>query len=1161
MPVWLILLASALYLGVLFAMAWQRDKRATQPGFQHSPTVYALALAVYCTSWTYFGAVGTAAASGWDYLAIYLGPIIVFLLLPKLIRRIALVARREGVTSLSDFLSARYGKSQLVATVATLAAVTGSLPYIALQLKSIGMSFSALSAPSVVAGDATPADETVLISALVLAAFAILFGARQTDTTRHNHGLMWVLAFEAVFKLAALVAIALLSLAILDRPDVALTAAAQSTFSFDTVSERLLTITLLSMAAIICLPRQFHVAFIERRDDKDDIRARWAFPLYLALTSLVVIPITLAGLSVLPAGSAPDLFVLSLPLLEGDGVMALLVFLGGFSAAMGMVIVSSIALSTMVTNDLIVPALIKTGRFSTLSKDAGNRLLLIRRAVIVALLLLAYGYYRAAGSSEALAQIGLLSFAAAIQFAPALVSSVYWASARRTGVLAGLVLGMSAWCYTLFLPALFGDDAMAGALPTYLDPHALFGIDFGDSLTHGVFWSLVINLGAFVFGSLQAKERLRDRIQAAAFTGEIDGAIAPQSDTALPAARVTPSGLKTLASRFLDESAVTAAFKDFEIQTGSPLRDDQPADWRLVQRTERMLASALGASSARVVMASAIGGMDVALPDVLSLLDTKTQSERFDRHMLQSMLEHVSQGISVVDQNQRLVAWNSAYVDLFNYPRDLVTVGRPIADLIAHNIKSGWIDGDPAEQAARRIEHMKQGRTHSYERRNPDGRYLRITGNPMPGGGYVTTFADITQDKQREQALLEANETLETRVRERTQELEDLSADLRVAREDAEGANASKTRFLAAASHDLLQPLNAARLFLGSLVSDDAATSDTARERVMRADKAIQSADDLLKGLLDISRLDHGKIAPKPVTLALGPLLEDLADEAQPMAEKAGLEIRVAPTRLSVFADPDFLTSILRNFISNARRYTEAGGVLIGARKRGDVARIEVWDTGPGISTSRQSLLFEEFQRFEEADNLGLRGAGLGLSVVKRLANIMDAPIRVRSTLGKGSVFSIDVPIGERLAASVPAKPSDTAAQYGSLNGLRVLCVDDEAAIRDGMQALLSGWGCQVSAVSDFEGANDAARNQAFDALIADYQLKDARTGFDIIESVRQSLSHPDNVALLTAQTGAEIQSWMQDKVVASLQKPVNPETIRDFLDTCAARLASQAAE
>ncbi|MEM1150845.1 MAG: PAS-domain containing protein, partial [Pseudomonadota bacterium] len=963
------------------------------------------------------------------------------------------------------------------------------------------------------------------------------------------------------FKLCGLVAIALLSLAILDRPDVAMSAAAHSAFNVEDVSGRFVTITLLAMGAILCLPRQFHVAFIERRDENDDRRARWAFPLYLSVTSLAVIPITWAGLSVLPTTSAPDLYVLNLPLLEGDGLMALLVFLGGFSAAMGMVIVSTIALSTMVTNDIIVPALIKTNRFSPLSGDAGVRLLNLRRAVIVVLLLLAYGYFRAAGSSEALAQIGLLSFAAAIQFAPALIGAVYWSGGRRSGVLAGLILGMAVWAYTLFLPAILGHDAMAGALPTALDPHAVFGVDFGDSLTHGVFWSLLVNLVAFAVGSLQAKERLRDRIQAAAFTGDFEGGIGPGSDAAIPASRVTPNGLKTLAARFLDEQAVQAAFDQFKAETGDSLREDQPADWRLVQRTERMLASALGASSARVVMASAIGGLDVALPDVLSILDTQTRAERFDHHMLQSMLEHISHGVSVVDHNQRLVAWNSSYVELFSYPPELVTIGRPVSDLIAHNISTGWIQGDPVSMAERRIEHMKQGRSHAYERQNPDGRYLRITGNPMPGGGYVTTFADITLDKQREQALVEANETLETRVRERTRDLEEMAADLRLAREDADGANASKTRFLAAASHDLLQPLNAARLFLGSLLTDTASASEKTRESVIRADKAIQSADNLLKGLLDISRLDHGHMEPKPVTIALAPLLEDLAEEAEPMAEKAGLDMRVAPTALTVVADPDFLTSILRNFISNARRYTEKGGVLIGARKRGAFARIEVWDTGPGISRSRQALLFEEFQRFEDADNLGLRGAGLGLSVAQRLAKIMGTEIRVRSKLDAGTVFSIDLPLGESLKRAQPSKTNDRPMVYPTLAGLRVACLDDEVAIQAGMAALLSGWGCSVETFGSTADLGAAMTEGTFDALIADYQLREDKNGLDTIAELRTQLSNAANVALLTALDTAALMTETRERDITYLHKPANPDALRDFLSACAARLPAQAAE
>ena len=980
----------------------------------------------------------------------------------------------------------------------------------------------------------------------MLAIFAILFGTRQSDATRHNSGLMRVLALEAVLKLAALVAVAILSVFLLVQGGLPDRELATQPFDRFSVSERFLTMTLLSTAAIVCLPRQFHVAMIERQGQKDLDTARWVFPLYMLLTSLVVVPIAMAGLSLFGAAAQPDLFVLDLPLEQGNGLLATLVFLGGFSAATGMVIISTVALSTMVTNDLVVPAIMQSGRFASLSGDAGSRIVSARRIVIVVVLLLAYAYYRVAGTG-ALAQIGLLSFAAAAQFSPALIGAVTWRGGRRSGVLAGLVAGMGLWAYTLFLPAIFGYDAMAALVPRVLDPHALFGLRIDDSLTHGVLWSLGTNLFLFAIVSMRSRERLRDRVQASAFVSGDEVVEIAEGAVESHAFQVSPNGLKTLASRFLTPEAVDHAFDQFETETGIVATGDAPADWRLVQRTEKLLASALGSSSARVVLSSAIGGSDVALPDVLSMLDHKTQAARFERHMLQSMLENVPQGISVVDSDQRLVAWNTAYVDLFDYPADKVGVGVPVAELIEHNIHTGWIDGDPVEEARRRVGHMRSGSPYAYGRRNPDGRYLRISGNPMPGGGYVTTFADITDDKLRERALVEANELLESRVKTRTRELEQMAEDLTLARKEAEGANASKTRFLAAASHDLLQPLNAARLYLGSLMA-----SDTECDLAARADRSIQSADELLKGLLDISRLDHSQVEAVPVRLPLGPLMEDLVDEALPMAQAAGLSVRLAPTQLAVLADPDFLKSILRNLISNARRYTQSGGVLVGARRRGDAVRIEVHDTGPGIPADRLERIFEEFRRYEDSDNTGIRGAGLGLSVVRRLAGLMGASIDVQSTPGRGSVFSVTVPMAElhrrpRRMQSAPVEPADR-----DLVGLRVLFVDDEPAIVDGMSRLLKGWECQATCVRTPEEALAAMQSAQFDAVIADLNLGDEQNGLDLLLGLRKRLAHAGNVLLLTAATSTAESSSARTVGIAILHKPSNPADIRKFLKDCA---------
>ena len=917
------------------------------------------------------------------------------------------------------------------------------------------------------------------------------------------------------------------------------------------------------MMAIICLPRQFHVAVNERTHPGDVSKARWLFPAYLIITSLVVIPITVAGLKVLPDTTPPDLFVLALPLAQGDGLLALLVFIGGLSAATGMIIVAAIALSGMVTNHVILPVSIRLGYFDPDRLDVARHLLQVRRGVVLVLMMLAYGYYAVAGQSDALANIGLLSFAAAAQFAPALLGGVYWRDGHRNGALAGLAVGMAIWGLTLFLPALIGHDRMASVLPVWLDPHAIFGLSMGDSLTHGTVWSLLGNTLTYVFASLLASERLRDRVQAAAFVGRDDGQLTSDRRHSGLVADTSPNGLRALVGRFLDPKAVAHHFDDFARETGLEVWGDDPADWRLVQLTERLLSRALGASSARVVMSSAVGGMDVALGDVLTILDEGSRAERFDRHMLQSTLESITHGISVADHEQRLVAWNSAYVNLFAYPPKLVRIGQPVARLIEHNIHTGWIRGDdPKSEAERRIRFMREGRPHVYERRNPDGRYLRIIGSPMPGGGYVSSFADITDDKLREAELIAANEQLEDRVEERTRDLAAMAEDLDLARQDAEGANASKTRFLAAASHDLLQPLNAARLFLGALKSGDmAANPDKLAETVDKADRAIRSADELLKGLLDISRLDHGKITAQPEDLPLGPLLEDLVDEATPMAEKAGLTIRLVPTRLSVHADPNFLQSILRNFLSNARRYTKSGTILVGVRRRGDQLAIQVLDTGPGIPEDRLGDIFEEFRRFEEADNQGLRGAGLGLSVVQRLAGLMGAEINAVSEVGRGSCFEVIVPRG----GAVPAPMRLHAARASisgdlRLDGRRVLCVDDEDIIRDGMRTLLTGWGCEVVTARSPAEARTILEHQTFDAVIADYAYLEAETGLAFFASIAQTVPPQCLRALLTAEADALIQAQTVAMGAVLLRKPVDPLDLRAFLGRLK-RPSSQAAE
>ena len=1146
MPAWLILTATIIYFGGLFVMAWRGDYLASiaPRDWKRSPIIYSLALGVYCTSWTFFGAVGSAANSGLFFLHIYLGPALLFLFWPSLIRRIAIATSKESITSLSDFLASRYGRSRTLAAIATIALTAGTTPYIALQLKSVGMSFQ-VATQTEQTGYVAPADSTVLMAALILAVFAILFGARHADATRPNHGLMRVLAFEAIIKLLALVAVCVVSvLALGGAPDWNF-ADYSSTYDPRNLTWSFVTITLLSIAAILCLPRQFHVAMIERKSDEDLKMARWLFPAYLGVTCLVVVPIALAGLHLLPSDTPRDLFVMAIPEFLGHNWLTLFVFLGGFSAATGMVIVAAIALSTIITNDLIVPLIMRFRTFDRHDHNIGQRLLMIRRSIIVGLLLLSYLVYFAIHDTNALQDVGLLSFAGAAQLFPALIGAVYWKRAHRNGAIAGITVGSLLWAYTLFLPEILGDSWMADSL---FPPANILGTGGWGYLTHGVVWSLGFNLAFFILFSVQAPERLRDRVQANVFS-EYELEPSTGRPVATKVEGVAVSDLMALASRFLKPEAVANAFVAYSAEKNLDISPSATADWRLIQRTEKLLASALGSSSARVVLGSAISQSRVSLDDLLSILDEKSQAERFDRHLLQATLENISLGVSVVDGEQNLVAWNSAYVRMFDLPDDLVRIGRPIADIIRLNAERGECGpGEIDAHVEKRLSHIRAGRPHVYERVRPNGAVLKTIGHPMPGGGYVTTFTDITEDKVIERRLRDAKETLELRVAERTSELEELTQQLDAARLDAEGANASKTRFLAAASHDLLQPLNAARLFTGALEGKLKESDPASAELAEKIDRAIQSSDQLLRGLLDISRLDHGVRPANVEAVSLNAIIADIYDEAEPIAEEAGLSLRIVPSKYSVLVDSDFLKSILRNFVSNALRYTNSGGVLLGARKRGDAVRIEVWDTGIGVPEEKQGLIFEEFHRLEDADKFGVRGAGLGLAIAKRMAGLMNAQIGLRSKPGQGSVFFVDV-----CEAVMPVKPHQgviiSRHETQTLVGMKVLCLDDEPTILDGMEALLTSWGCIPFRAQTSDEAIELACTENPDFVFLDYQLTgEDLSGVEVYERICEATDRVIPAALLTADNSKATRSAASAVGLQVFNKPVSPQELQLFM-------------
>src|SRR5882672_5096424 len=699
---WALFVISTGYVALLFGIAYFGDRRARLAGAPaRKPWVYSLALGVYCTSWTYYGAVGRAATSGWDFLPIYLGPVLVFIFWGSLLERIVRASKRHNITSIADFIGARYGRRQPLAMFITVIAVVGVLPYIALQLKAVAFGFDILSAqPN---GLASSSFDSAMLTAVMLAAFAILFGTREVLSSENHHGMVLAIAFESIVKLFAFLAVGAYAIYVLRG---GFFDAYERAMALPQVGETLndpkwrsgfIAQTILASAAIICLPRQFHVAVVESAAVADVRTARWLFPAYLALISLVVIPIAAVGLQEF-AGTrtAADTFVLALPLASGNNWLALATYLGGFSAATGMVVVETIALATMVCNELVMPIVLRYGRLRhDRGQDATGLIKLIRRIAIVAIVGLAYLYYRFFAGPGTLSQIGLLSFTAVAQFAPSIIGGVYWKRGRYQGVITGIAIGIAAWFYTLLLPELLSSDGPSLLLENgplgieWLKPYALFGLEGFDPITHGAFWSLALNTLAYVGVSLAGAKRFHERLEAARFLGDTS-ATQPARPTPLTAATV--GDVMELLECFVGRDRARGLCEQYAARVGRDvLVPHERADPELVRITEHQLAGALGASSARLVMASILRGRDMHLEDVARLLDETSHVIQFNRELLRAVLEHLSQGVSVVDAELRLVAWNKRYLELFGYPSGMVVIGRPIEELLRYNVQRGLL--------------------------------------------------------------------------------------------------------------------------------------------------------------------------------------------------------------------------------------------------------------------------------------------------------------------------------------------------------------------------------------------------------------------------------------------------------------------------------------
>lgn len=1172
---WTVLFFGLAYVGFLFGVATWGDRLARRRvRLGPKPFIYALSLGVYCTSWTYFGSVGVASRSGFDFLPIYLGPVLVFAVGWKLVRSVVDVAKRQNITSIADFIAARYGKNEALGAIVALIAVVGIVPYISIQLKALSFSLETMMNapvwPDTVLTPVPHAGDLALLVTMALAAFAILFGTRHIDTTEHQDGMMLAIALESIVKLAAFLAVgAFVTFWLMDGPRALVERVEQSPdvsalFARQLDGGRWLTMTFLSMCAILLLPRQFHVTVVENASRDDVRRAAWLFPLYLAAINLFVVPIAIAGLVLLgPSSTDGDTFVLALPVIAGNKSMALIAFIGGLSAATAMVIVETVALSIMVCNNVVVPLLLRRrDDREAVHNDMGRLLITIRRWAICGILLLAYSYYLMAGNSAALAQTGLISFAAVAQFAPAFFGGLLWKRATAAGATAGIVAGFAMWAYTLLVPSFIDSGWIERTLVDegpfgvgLLRPRMLFNLEF-DPLTHGVLWSLIANISCYVGFSLLRSPTPIERLQANAFVShDLPGAAA--GSFRMWRTAVNTGQVEATVARYLGKERTREAFAAFADQRGLADDPSAEADISTLKFGEHLLASAVGTASSRLVMALLLQRHTKSNRNALRLLDDASAAIQYNRDILQSAIDNVPQGIAVFDRERVLICWNRQFRQLLDLPNELVRVGTPLDEVvegIAAN--TARASGGGRETADSRMKLATASRRRFRERLVTSGRVIDIHSDRMADGGIVVTFADVTESVEAEEALQRANETLERRVGERTSQLTQVNIELSKAKADAEAANLDKTRFIAAASHDILQPLNAARLFTSALV--DRNRKGPQADIVRNVDAALESVEDILSALLDISKLDAGAMKPELSNFDIGELLTGIGRDFSPIAADKGLKLEVVASRRTVRSDRRLLRRILQNLVSNAIKYTETGKVVIGCRRAGAMIRIEVHDTGAGIPADKIRLVFREFERLGQ-DRGRERGLGLGLSIVERIGKMLKHPVAVRSTPGRGTAFSVTVPAaasGELPAAS-DAVRSSPAARF---EGLRVLVVDDEQSIVAGMTSLLSGWGAVVTGANSAGKALAAAKSarEPFDAILADYHIHRA-DGLALIARIRARSARHIPALLITADRSKEVQDLAAAASVGYLRKPVRPAALRAALSQ--ARISAEAAE
>ncbi len=1186
------------YIALLFGLAHIGDKwPAFKNGWARHPVVYALALGVYCTSWTFYGLVGTASVNGWNFFSLLLGPILLFTIAYPLLERIYSICRKEHIHSIADFIASRYGKRQGVAATVSIVVLLATIPYIALQIKAVADTLLL-----VIAHDVFINQYFTLVITLLMIVFTLLFGARHLDMSGYHSGLMLAIAFESLIKMLILVGIAVFAYLLLadlslgDFFDVFMSSNQTSDSSVDTDHQgirigfdqpiswsRFIVDTVLSFCAFFCLPRMFHVTFVECLSQKHLRTSRWFMVVYFLVISACVVVITTVGNAVFSNdyGANGDAYVIALPLSQQIPWSAVIVFLGGFSAAMAMIVVATITLSHMLSNDVILPVLIKRQRQNESAMiDFSRSLAFARRLTVIAVIVAAYFYQHTLAENAALTSVGLIAFALIVQLAPGILFGLFWSRGHSAGLYAGLVAGLIVWFYTLMIPllvnaGLLNDDILLYGLFAIdaLRPEYLLNFTYSDSFSRSVVLSLGANILFYGVFSLLPIATLVDKVQAVAFTNVDNTPLIHEQYDQYDNIQI--HDLHILLNEFLGEELTQSIFADYDDQ------GDSVEKHRLIQRAQKALAAVVGVASSQSMIETLYTGKKMAVEEVVNLFGETTKALRFNQEVLSASFENISSGISVIDSDLRLVAWNQHYEDMFNYPKGLLHVGLDVIDIMRFNAKRGLLgEGDTRELIRKRLSYMEAGKAYKVVRFHDDDVVIEIKGQPLPNGGYVTTYDDITEFMHVQKNLEDANANLEIYVQERTQKIEEVNAylmreikqrsfveqELREAKKLADNANASKTKFLALASHDIMQPLNAANLYASALLDSDGNIKQDP-SIVKQLKSAIQNTELIIGTLLEVSKLDSGVLQPKRVDFDLNSMLASIIDDVSVQLPE-GMSIRYCKTSVSVNSDRHYLHRIVQNFVSNAIKYTIKGKVLVGCRRIKEkdgtqCVEICVYDNGMGISEHEQASIFGDFYRVDQhkrgnASQQSIPGVGLGLSVVARFSELLKHPIRCRSVLHKGSCFSVTVPLVETQVPITPA--AQMSVEHNSLQGMVIAYVDDEEQNLLSTSAILDRWQCEIIAMETIASARDYAELGATgmdripDVLLMDYQLDEPSiSGLELAQELVSTWEAAKGITVPVCVISASPELDLPDRVAEAgfqfLRKPVKPGRLRALLN------------